>query len=452
MVKCELCEKECGNDQSFSNHIQAKHKIRIRDYYLKYVNPEATIFCAECGKETKFLDFRRGFQKYCGLKCVGASFSSSSERKELFRKSYMKNNMKEIQAKREKTNFERYGNKCANNVKEIQDRNFVDMRDKQIVKVKEYLKLYDIELAGEYKNNRQKTTFKCLKCGKEFQETYDRLCKKKCKCPYERERSRSAGEEEILQFILEYEDKIFSNTPIGGGYELDIFIPEKNLAFEYCGLYWHSEKRRRDPQNCHNIKLKMCNEINVKLIQIFEDEWVEKRDIVQSRIINALDRCSHQINSKKCSIKLISELEKKEFLENNHLNGDDSSIIFLGAYYKNMLVAVMTFVKEDHNWKISRFCFHIGYQISKIYSKFLDHFKKNYKWKEIIEYTDRRWNSGKSQIDAGFELESITEPNCWYTKNGYTRMETPTSDKCYRIWDCGNMKFVMRNPEVDRTK
>lgn len=70
--------------------------------------------------------------------------------------------------------------------------------------------------------------------------------------------------------------------------ELDIVIPDKKIAIEYCGLYWHSEKMGKD-KNYHLNKLKACQDIGYKLITIFEDEWLYRNDIVRNILMSTLD-------------------------------------------------------------------------------------------------------------------------------------------------------------------
>jgi len=119
--------------------------------------------------------------------------------------------------------------------------------------------------------------------------------------------------------------------------------------------------------------------------------------------------------------------------------------------------------KTEYVWELSRFCIKIGYHIPGISGKLLSYFKKNFKWKEIFSYADRRWSDGDVYYKLGFNLNSITKPNYWYTKDGTKRIhrfnlrkkeEEPSNipewvlrlqEGYYRIWDCGNLKFSMIN-------
>jgi len=66
--------------------------------------------------------------------------------------------------------------------------------------------------------------------------------------------------------------------------ELDIFIPSKKIAIEYCGLYWHTTQHK-DP-NYHKIKYDRCMKIGIRLITIYSDEWLNNECLVKQKIKN----------------------------------------------------------------------------------------------------------------------------------------------------------------------
>jgi len=92
----------------------------------------------------------------------------------------------------------------------------------------------------------------------------------------------SAKEKDLLRYIRSiYSGKIKVNTrQIISPYELDIYIPEKNIALEFNGLYWHSHNRLKSKEY-HKNKSQICLSKNIKLINIWEDEWDYSREHVQ---------------------------------------------------------------------------------------------------------------------------------------------------------------------------
>jgi hypothetical protein len=116
----------------------------------------------------------------------------------------------------------------------------------------------------------------------------------------------------------------------------------------------------------------------------------------------------------------------------------------------------------ENIWELNRFCSNYNYHIPGIASKILSYFKKNYEWKEIFSYADRRWSDGNLYYKLGFELDLTTKPNYWYVK-GLNRIHRFTLRKkseepkdipewvlrskegYHRIYDCGHYKFVLIN-------
>lgn len=328
------------------------------------------------------------------------------------------------------------------------------------------------ELLDEYRNNIEDYRWKCTKCENIFTENWRNMCRG-YSCPYCFPRNvKSRQEQDLVDFIDSLGIEIIENTrKIISPYELDIYIPSKNIAIEYNGLYWHSEEAGTKP-NYHLNKTNLCKDKGIQLIHIFEDEWFFKQDIVVNRLKNILGSLDYtnKIYARQCKIREIDPKSKNQFLDNFHLQGRDSSNIKLGAFYNNELVAVMTFSKgniskgykktdsDDGIWELNRFCTDYNYRIPGIASKLLTYFENNYYWTNIFSYADKRWSVGNLYFKLGFTYENDTNINYWYIKN-YKRIhrfnlrkrpDEPSNVSEYvlrlqegylRIWDCGNMKF-----------
>ena len=64
-------------------------------------------------------------------------------------------------------------------------------------------------------------------------------------------------------------------------------------------------------KNYHNEKTESCKNNGITLLHIFHDEWRDKRQIVESMIINKL-HLSKKIGARKCSISKISLSDSKD--------------------------------------------------------------------------------------------------------------------------------------------
>lgn len=285
----------------------------------------------------------------------------------------------------------------------------------------------------------------------------------------------SLAEDEIVDFItndLGIECIRNDKTILGDG-EIDILIPSMNIGIEYDGLKWHSEEFK--DKKYHLSKSERCLNKGIRLIHIFEDEWVNKKEIVKDKITSTLKKTNTRIYARKCHIKVPTIEEKRSFLIDNHIQGDVSDSIRFGLYYNNELVALMTFGKLRLNlgvkrsmegeYELLRYCTKLGYSIVGGASKLLNEFISKTNPKRIISYCDRRYSEGNMYVTLGFTLSHISEPNYYYVfgtnrhnrfkyrkselvKKGYDKdkseHEIMLENKVYRIYDCGNLVFEMK--------
>lgn len=284
----------------------------------------------------------------------------------------------------------------------------------------------------------------------------------------------SYGEEEVYEFI-----KKLNNTEVMHKYgcrkiippkELDIYIPIKKIAIEYDGLYWHSIDGKED-RNYHLNKTEMCEEKDIQLIHIFENEWLYKQDIVKSRLKNLLGIYDATVFARKCEVREVTSQESKFFQGANHIQGACNSSVNLGLYFNNELISLMTFGKcrfnKNYEWELLRFCNKLGYHVPGGAGKLLKHFENAYRPKSLISYADRRWSRGKLYEALGFTLDHISKPNYWYYKSGdydlksrvnfqkhklkdklenfdpkLSEAENMKNNGYLKIYDCGNLVFV----------
>ena len=281
-------------------------------------------------------------------------------------------------------------------------------------------------------------------------------------------------EDEIISLFSEIEHQQH-NREILNGMEIDIYIPSLKLGIEYNGLRWHSEEFGKD-HRYHLDKLNKCNEQGIKLIQIFEDEWINHREICESKLKQICGlNTNPKIYARKCEIREISNKnEVYEFLDKNHIQGRTGFTIALGAYYQNNLVGVMTFKKEKEGyWDLNRFATDINYQCVGIGGKLFKYFTRNYDFQEIKSFADRRWTTDPTNnlyTKLGFEFDSFVPPSYWYHNpkiNPYTRFhkfgfrkqhlhkqydlpltmtehEMTTALGYTRMWDCGLVKYIYK--------
>ena len=326
---------------------------------------------------------------------------------------------------------------------------------------------------SEYVNTSEKVLIKCNKCGRTFLQAPENHLQNKG-CPY-CACQLSKAENEIYDELSPYfTDIIQRDRNILDGDELDIYIPSKHIAIEYNGLRWHSEEFGKDSLY-HLNKLNRCNEKGVHLIHVFEDEWLSNKKLVIDKIkyILGVKQFCKKIYARKCQINEIDKDDAYIFLNANHIQGYSRSTLYLGCFYDNELISVMSFNKyRDNKWELTRFSSKNDYLCVGCAGKLLKFFIKKYMPLEIKSFADRRWTLNKDNnlyTKLGFKLDRILKPDYRYIvknqrlhKFGFRKKilhkkynlplsmtEKQMTDKMgiYRIWDCGLFKYVWKKNE-----
>lgn len=501
-LKCENC-----NNEFTTKFKHRDKKFCNRKCYFEYANKNKILGrpidddvrearkCLQCGCE--FTERKKYERKLCSEECrtiwnnnpVNIENRITKSKKSLKEKygvdTLFKNDS--FQKKLKNSFLEKYNVKNPMNKKEFVEKVKETVKKKYLPKLIESLKTYNVELLDEYINNKDGNTsrnynFKCTKCNHVFTSTLlgsgkIPICRK---CfPI----AKNSNLETIIKDFLNENNihHINGNRKILDGKEIDILIPNNNIAIEINGHYFHSEIHGLKGKNYHIEKTELSNSKKIKLIHIMEDELILKEDIVKSRLKNILGLIDNKIYARKCQIREVNKLESDVFLKKNHIQGTTIDKIRIGLYYDNELISLMTFgnkrkVLGNKNKKISeyeliRFCNKINANVIGSFSKLIKYFINNYKPTSIITYADIRW-SGINYKETvyyknGFEYVGNTRPNYWYVsigkfierqhrfnfrkdvlvKEGYSKSKTEweiMQEKSFdRIWDCGSMKFIM---------
>jgi hypothetical protein len=233
----------------------------------------------------------------------------------------------------------------------------------------------------------------------------------------------SKSESEIAEYISTiYNGECIRNSrDIISPLELDLYYPEKKIAIEFNGIYWHSEMHK--PYNYHFNKFKLCKEAGIRLISIFEQDWKFKCDDVKNILDEAfLDLKS--IYARKCKIRSLSRKEKSSFINEYHFYGDScQGTISYGLFYEDSLVSVMTFGKlrgqnslrnNEGCYELVRYVTKRGLVIVGGASKLIKHFISDYSPNYILCYSDNDFFTGNIYGSLGFTLKSLGEKSIDY--------------------------------------
>jgi very-short-patch-repair endonuclease len=459
-------------------------KYHYNEFYLKIINYHAEHYdydflfnqklynyinnvkiipkCKICNNNVNWSNSNRKYFIYCSNKCINLD--------------------KDIKEKIKNTSLLKYG------VTNFSKSNLFKEKEKELIltsnnsSINRMLNRVDNKVTEYIKHDNNKNVyFFCNNCNKEFiinsNLLTSRLANNTTICTNCNKNKSYSNIINIILNNLKAENIIFesNNRKILNGKEIDIYLPDYKLGIEIDGLFWHSELFK--DKNYHLNKTEECEKQGIQLLHIFEDEINNKLKIVMSIIKNKIGLVDNKIFARKCQIKEINNNTSKEFLNNNHIQGNVNSKVKIGLFYNNELVGIMTFGKKriamgnkirvDGEYEMLRFCNKLNTSIIGGAGKLLSYFIKNYQPKSILTFADRRYSNGNLYKQLKFCHIKNTKPNYYYVilsnitrehrfkyrknilvQQGFdsnkTEHQIMLERKIPKIFDSGHMKFEMK--------
>jgi very-short-patch-repair endonuclease len=240
-------------------------------------------------------------------------------------------------------------------------------------------------------------------------------------------------EREIKSYLtdvlgIEEDEIIMNDRNTIGRKELDIYIPTKKLAIELNGTYWHSFDHipSKVEKEKHYTKMKECSDLGITLIQFWDDEWTNQKDICKDIIRRSLGQTQNVVHGRKTYVRKLTSKEAMDFMKLNHIQGGRSGPHRYGLFNKinDDLLSLMVFGKprfrKDCDYELIRFCSKENYYviggIDKLFSAFLTENKKDSL--SVVSYNDIRIFSGRSYIKLGFEkLDAKPSLDYYWVRN-----------------------------------
>lgn len=527
--------KEKFIQKNFNEFYQFIDKNYTGDTFLEkvYIFVNGNHKC-HCGNKTKFISFKKGYLSYCSVTCssnsektrekykqtclnrygfdnvsfvddvkkkkestfydkYGVSTYLQTDRvKEGFIDKYGVDNpfkLKDIQERIKNTNIKKYGHICPLQSEVIKEKtkktniskygvdhfSKTDTWKKNIKSLNLELYIKSLFLSDNYQfisKNSNVNVIKHIDCGNVFEIQTQLLrlrknkdveiCKHCNKINYHCENSLFSFIESIYSGeILKFRDK---------KYEIDVYLPELKIGFEFNGLYWHSELFK--DSDYHINKIKYFKKIGIRIINIWEDDWLHKSDIIKSIIKTNIGLIDNRIFARKCRVSKISDKECRDFLKNNHIQGWCVSKHRYALIYNDEIVSVLTAGLRRMNLgykknsvtelEILRFCNKLNTNVVGGFSKLFKYLLNEIEFNKIITYSDLSMFTGYVYIKNGFNFVGESKPGYHYIVDGLrrnrfcfnksklikmgfdknkTEREIMFDNNYYRIYDCGNSKF-----------
>ena len=454
------------NLKKFSNHLNGKHKISSLEYTINFLYGGIRPTCPECEEETRYVSFE--FKEYC--KEHGKIKMSKSGAVGGKSPAWNRNKTKltderlarqSIAFSGEGNHFwgKRHSEETIATISEKKRLGSLTLEDRILQRNNEFELITNI---SDYKSRqKQYLAFKCKKCST-IQEKTLQAFERGSLCEVCHPNNHSKWELEVYSFVSSITDNVkLGDRTILKPKEIDIFVKEKSFGVECHGLYFHS--RDDVKKNSHSLKADLANEANIKLLQIFWDEWRDKRNIVESMIIHRIGLSKNRIGARNCDVIELGTKQQKEFFNSSHISGWTASKRCWGLLYMGEVVAAISVrAPRQKKWggyiEIARYAQKINFSVSGGLSKLvkvIESFVKDESLNGIMTYVDRRIGDGAGYSNAGFVLHGKTDEDYWYTdgtcrydrfkfraRDGKSENEIAKEMKVQKIYGAGNMIYV----------
>lgn len=315
----------------------------------------------------------------------------------------------------------------------------------------------------------KKVWWKCKKKGHEWFAYVSGRTTSGYGCPECAMASRvSKAEQEIADFVaglgLIVEP---SNRKVLGGVEIDIYLPEKKFGIEYNGLYWHTEDMGK-AKSYHYDKWLKAKDCGIRLVQIWEDEWLDKPDVVKSMLKHKLgfSSAAERVFARNTRVALLSIKEAKDFFRAYHIQGFASGSFYYGLMEGDKIVSAVIVKREQGDvFNIIRYAsaksvvggftkllayIEHNHNDFSLFSTFSDHCVSDgglYATNGFIAdkelAPDYRYVVGLTRAHKfGYRLKKFKEDPNLLWKEGLTERELAKLNNLPRIWDAGKTRWV----------
>lgn len=279
---------------------------------------------------------------------------------------------------------------------------------------------------------------------------------------------RSNKEYQLIQFVhdlipnetIEYNKRY----PLDNKYELDIYIPNRKLAFEFNGQFYHCDAFQRITPSYHQDKTNACLEKGIRLIHVFEWEWDHNKERVQQLIKDALNIDCAVVGARQTKVQPIDSQTYNQFVNKYHFDHSVSASIRLGLFYNDQLIAVGGWRKsrfDSDQYELVRYAVKDQYKIVGGLAKLCKACGLN----QFISYVDRAHFTGKAyQSTPGFVEIQRTQPSYCYVRGNdictryqaqkhllshklknfdpnVSEQQNMLNNGWFRVYDCGTIKY-----------
>lgn len=266
----------------------------------------------------------------------------------------------------------------------------------------------------------------------------------------------SRPEQQLYDFIvsLGLPAEQSNRKVLGSKFEIDIWIPSLRIGIEFNGVHWHAE-RPNASNDKHYTKWLKAKESDVELIQIWEDDWTSRKDLVRTLLAYKLGRVEEFKMTATSGISLgclssdvqrvvkLPEVAARTLMDDHHLNGFVFGSLYLGLQDELGVISAGLVLANlpDGGLRVVRFAGVLKEELKAMLDYVIETIKPEY----LLVNLDNSFNSSSFFVDYGFTLASVIDPNFMYVVKGIRvdrgvgKLDTLPPVK--RIWDAGQSSY-----------
>lgn len=275
----------------------------------------------------------------------------------------------------------------------------------------------------------------------------------------------SNSEQEVYDYIKTiYTGTIIGSHKIPNRQEIDIYLPELNLGIEYNGVLWHSTKYKH--KNYHLNKRKYCEQQGVRLLQIWEDDWKNKQEIVKRLLAHKLGVSTAQVAyARKTTPLQVTSQEAQEFMENNHIQGFVNGSWYIGLQNQEKELIALSILRKRPNNNIEMVRYATSHRVIGGFQKIVRHIEKTLTYDTMFTFADLDISDGGLYCKAGWEADKQLPPDYKYLwkdsrhhkfkfrkigfknnpelryEEGLTETQLAELNNLHRVYDSGKIRF-----------
>lgn len=277
----------------------------------------------------------------------------------------------------------------------------------------------------------------------------------------------SRAETEVADFVRTLGVEVrMHHRQIDSRYEFDVTVPERRIAIEFNGLYWHSEKHK--PRTYHADKTLAAREAGWQVIHVWEDDWNTRRPVVEKMLARKLGVSQEpKLNARSLAVEQVSSAIAREVLDENHIQGYVPGSVRLGLVdAAGAVQALMVFRSRGGGvWELSRYA--TASIVRGGFSKLLKAFIRQNQPAKVVSFSDNTVSDGSLYEQLGFSRDAEIAPDYSYRvgavrehkfnyrvnrfrtdpdlkfEEGLTERELAELNGLDRIYDAGKIRWVL---------